>query len=102
MIEVVKVGIFNGFWGTICDIYKEDILSTGEVLNTPLKEVTLSYRSKLFDAFDNGWLYRILLEDKHLYFWANEKQLRILQDIPETTMKGILYPEDDRGLLEKK
>ena len=101
LIEVVKVGIFNGFWGTVSDIHKDELLSTDEVFNTPLKEVTLSCRSELFDTFDNVWLYRIVLEDKHLFFWATEKQLKILQDIPELTMKGILYSEDDRGLFEK-
>ena len=46
-------------------------------------------------------MYKIQLENEYVFFMAHKKQVQFGQDNEKSTISGIVYPADDRGLFEK-
>ena len=101
IMEVVKKGIFYGFWGMINEVREDELLTDAGLYGSPLHEVTFTYRNNIYSLLGEGWLYKIQLEDEHVFFMAHKKEVRFGKDNEKTTISGIVYPADDRGLFEK-
>ena len=101
IMEAVKKGIFYGFWGMVNEICKEELLTDKELYDSPLHEVIFSHINNYSSFFGNGWLYKIQLEDGYVYFMAHKKQVQFGQNNEKSTISGIVYPADDRGLFEE-
>lgn len=68
----------------------------------PLHEVTFSHKNNYSSFWGAGWLYKIQLEKEHVYFMAHRKQVHLDPNNQTSTISGIVYPADDRGLFEIK
>lgn len=101
IIEAVKKGIFYGFWGMVNEISKEELLTDDGLYGSPLREVTFSHKNNESSFLGKGWLYKIQLEDGDVFFMAHEKKVQLGREKEKTTISGIVYPADDRGLFEK-
>lgn len=101
IMEAVKKGIFYGFWGMINEISKDELFTDDGLYGSPLQEVTFSHRNNYFSFLGEGWLYKIQLEDGYVFFMAHKKQVQLGQNNEKSTISGIVYPVDDRGLFEK-
>ncbi len=99
--EAVKKGIFYGFWDMINEISMDEIILGQELANAPLKEITFSHKNKYSSFLGRGWLYKIQLEEKYIYFMAHKKSVHFGQENNETIVSGIIYPDEDRMLFEK-
>lgn len=102
IMEAVKKGIFYGFWGMTNEIQKEELLNTDGLYSSPLHEVTFSHKNNYSSFWGAGWLYKIQLEKEHVYFMAHRKQVHLDPNNQTSTISGIVYPADDRGLFEIK
>lgn len=102
IMEVVKKGIFYGFWGMVNEIREDELLSDDGLYGSPLQEITFSHQNNYSSFFGEGWLYKIQLEDTHVFFMAHKKQVQLSDDDGKSTISGIIYPSDDRGLFEKE
>ena len=49
--------------------------------------------------FGIGWLYRIHLSQGQMFFLAHERKVRFEEE-GKSTVCGIIYPANDRGLFE--
>lgn len=101
IMEAVKKGIFYGFWGMINEVREDELLTDADLYGAPLHEVTFTYRNNICSFLGEGWLYKIQLEDEYVFFMAHKKEVRFGKDNEKTTISGIVYPVDDRGLFEK-
>ena len=101
IMEAVKKGIFYGFWGMVNEISKDELLSDDGLYGSPLQEVIFSHKNNYFSFWGRGWLYKIQLENGYVFFMAHKKQVQFGQDNEKSTISGIVYPADDRGLFEK-
>lgn len=101
IIEAVKKGIFYGFWGMVNEISKEELLTDDGLCGSPLREVTFSHKNNESSFLGKGWLYKIQLEDRDVFFMAHEKKVQLGQENEKTTISGIVYPAGDRGLFEQ-
>lgn len=102
IMEAVKKGIFYGFWGMTNEIQKEELLNADGLYSSPLHEVTFSHKNNYSSFWGAGWLYKIQLEKEHVYFMAHRKQVHLDPNNQTSTISGIVYPADDRGLFEIK
>ena len=102
IMEAVKKGIFYGFWGMTNEIQKEELLNADGLYSSPLHEVTFSHKNNYSSFWEAGWLYKIQLEKEHVYFMAHRKQVHLDPNNQTSTISGIVYPADDRGLFEIK
>lgn len=100
IMEAVKKGIFYGFWGMVNEIQKDELLDNG-LYGSPLQEVTFSHHN-IDSLFGKSWLYKIQLENEHVFFMAHKKHVEVRQDDVKSTVSGIVYPSDDRGMCKKR
>lgn len=102
IMEAVKKGIFYGFWGMVNEVHNDDLLAFEGLDGSPLHEISISHKNNNSSFWGKGWLYKIQLENRQVYFLAHEKQIQMGNEVDEkTTISGIVYPADDRGLFEK-
>lgn len=101
IMEAVKKGIFYGFWGMVNEVRGDELLTDADLHGSPLHETTFSYRNNIYSFLGNGWLYKIQLKDEHVFFMAHKKEVHFGKDNAKTTISGIIYPTDDKGLFEK-
>lgn len=101
IMEAVKKGIFYGFWGMVNEVRGDELLTDADLHGSPLHETTFSYRNNIYSFLGNGWLYKIQLKDEHVFFMAHKKEVHFGKDNAKTTITGIIYPTDDKGLFEK-
>ena len=99
MVEVVKKGIFYGFWGIINEIPEDDLVSYNELNNTQLQEISFVHKNNFSSFLGKGWLYKIQLIDKSIYFLAHTKTVHFGENKENTTVLGIVYPSTDVGLF---
>ena len=85
----------------INEISKDELFTDDGLYGSPLQEVTFSHRNNYFSFLGEGWLYKIQLEDGYVFFMAHKKQVQLGQNNEKSTISGIVYPVDDRGLFEK-
>lgn len=100
--EAVKKGIFYGFWNMVNEIEEDELLDSDTLHGEPLREVTFSHKNNYSSFFGVGWLYGIQLGSEHVYFMAQNKKVEIGQKAERSTVTGIIYPINDRGLFENK
>lgn len=101
IMEAVKKGIFYGFWGMVNEVRGDELLTDADLHGSPLHEATFSYRNNIYSFWGNRWLYKIQLKDEHVFFMAHKKEVHFGKDNAKTTISGIIYPTDDKGLFEK-
>lgn len=100
VMEVVKKGIFYGFWGIINEIYENELVEKESLLNAKIGDVEFIHINNLASIENKGWLYKIHLNDKYVYLLAHSKTVRFSQEDQTTTVTGIVYPSDDRGFFQ--
>lgn len=101
IMEAVKKGIFYGFWNMTNEIKKEELLNSDELSASSLQEVEFSHKNNYSSFWGTGWLYRIQLDNNHIFFMAHSKQVHLDSSNQTSTISGIVYPADDRGLFEE-
>lgn len=101
-IEVIKKGIFYGFWKGINIINEGELMEYDCLKNDVLKQVTFKHNAFPSDIINRGWLYKIELENKSVYFLANRKQLHFDPNNQYTEVTGIIYPSQDINFFENK
>lgn len=101
IMEAVKKGVFYGFWETINEVSEEELIKCDGVDNTQLQEVSFVQKNNYSSFFGRGWLYRIQLSGKHVFFMAHRKHVSFGGNNDSSTISGIVYPADDKGLFEK-
>lgn len=101
IMEAVKKGIFYGFWGMVNEISKDELLIDDGLYGSPQQEVIFSHKNNYSSFWGEGWLYKIQLENGYVFFMAHKKQVQLGQKNEKSTISGIVYPADDRGLFEK-
>ena len=101
IMEVVKKGIFYGFWEMINEISKEELIKYDELNSSTLQEVSFTHKNNYSSFFGSGWLYKIQLNDKYIFFLAHQKSIHLGSDNDNSTISGIVYPLDDKGLFAK-
>jgi hypothetical protein len=101
IMEAVKKGIFYGFWNMTNEVDKEELLNSAELFSSPLQEVEFSHKNNYSSFWGTGWLYRIQLDNNHIFFMAHSKQVHLDSSNQTSTISGIVYPPDDRGLFEE-
>ena len=100
-MEAVKKGVFYGFWETINEVSEEELIKCDGLDNTQLQEVSFVQKNNYSSFFGRGWLYRIQLSGKHVFFMAHRKHVSFGSNNDSSTISGIVYPADDKGLFEK-
>ena len=101
IMEAVKNGVFYGFWQMINEISEEELIKCDGLDNTQLQEVSFVHKNNYSSFFGRGWLYRIQLKSKHVFFMAHYKSVNFGGNNDSSTVSGIVYPADDKGLFEK-
>ena len=101
IIEAVKKGVFYGFWKMINEISEEELIIYDVLNSSPLQEVSFVHKNNNSSFFGHGWLYRIQLNGKQIFFMAHQRSFTLGGDNTNTTVSGIVYPVDDRGLFER-
>lgn len=99
IMEAVKKGVFYGFCGMINEVEQEELIMDEDLYCSHLKEVTFSHRNNYSSFFGEGWLYKIQLENEHIFFMAHKKEVRFGNDNESSMISGIVYPADDRVLF---
>lgn len=66
--EVVKKGIFYGFWDQLIVINEEDLIDASSLTTSELKEVTFTHTDMVSVVLKKGWLYRINWELGYIFF----------------------------------
>ena len=94
--EVVKKGIFYGFWDQLVVINEEDLMDASSLTISELKEVTFTHMDMVSVVINKGWLYRINLESGYIYFLANHKVWHMDHGEQHSEVKGIVYPDQDK------
>ena len=100
-MEVIKKGVFYGFWEMINEISEEELIKYDELNSSPLQEVSFVHKNNSSSFLGRGWLYKIQLNDKHIFFMAHHKSIRFGDGNNDSTVSGIVYPTDDKGLFAK-
>ncbi len=100
IMEVVKKGVFYGFWEMINEVTEEELIKYDELNSSPLQEVSFIHKNNYSSFFGRGWLYKIQLKDKHIFFMAHQKSVHFGGGNDSSTVSGIVYPLDDRALFE--
>ena len=101
IMEVVKKGIFYGFWEMINEVSEEELITYDKLNSPPLQEVSFVHRNNSSSFFGKGWLYKIQINGNPIFFMAHQKNVHFGGNNNSTTVSGIVYPTDDRGLFEK-
>ena len=101
IMEVVKKGIFYGFWEMINEISEEELIKYDDLNSSPLQEVSFIHKNNYSSFFGKGGLYKIQLNNKHIFFMAHQKSIDFGGDNNSSTVSGIVYPADDKGLFAK-
>lgn len=101
IMEAVKKGIFYGFWSMINEIPEEELITYDGLEGSPLQEVSFIHKNNYSSFFGRGWLYRIQLQGKQIYFMAHQKKVHFGDGNDNSTVSGIVYPVDDKELFEK-
>ena len=102
IIEAVKKGIFYGFWRNVNEIAEDELIECKGLKGLPLKEVSFEHQNNYSSLLGRGWLYKIQLEDKQVFLMAHKKTVHLEEEDGKTTVYGIVYPTNDRGLFEEK
>lgn len=99
IMEAVKKGIFYGFWRMVNEVAEDELIEYEELKGVPLKEVSFVHKNNYSSFFGRGWLYRIHLGQEQVFFLAHERKVHFEEE-GKTTVCGIIYPANDRGLFE--
>ena len=99
--KLVKKGVFYGFWEMINEVSEEELIKYDELSSSTLQEVSFIHKNNYSSFFGRGWLYKIQLNDKHIFFMAHQKSIHFGGDNDNSTVSGIVYPSDDKGLFAK-
>ena len=101
IMEVVKKGVFYGFWEMINEISEDELIKYDELNSSPLQEVSFVHKNNYSSFFGRGWLYKVQLNSKYIFFLAHQKSVNFGGDNDSSTVFGIVYPAEDKGLFEK-
>ena len=101
IMEVVKKGVFYGFWEMINEISEDELIKYDELNSSPLQEVSFVHKNNYSSFFGRGWLYKVQLNSKYIFFLAHQKSVNFGGDNDSSTVSGIVYPAEDKGLFEK-
>lgn len=99
IMEAVKKGVFYGFWEMINEVSEEELIKYDELNSSSLQEASFVHKNNFSSFFGRGWLYKIQLNDKRIFFMAHQKSIHFGGDDNSSTVSGIVYPADDKGLF---
>lgn len=99
IMEAVKKGIFYGFWRMVNEVTEDELVEYEELKGVPLKEVSFVHKNNYSSFLGRGWLYRVHLGQGQVFFMAHEKTVHFEEE-GKSTVCGIIYPANDRGLFE--
>ena len=99
--EAVKKGVFYGFWGMINEISEDELINYSKLDGSPLQEVSFVHKNNYSSFWGRGWLYKIQLGGKKVFFMAHKKSVYFGDNNDNSTVSGIVYPEEDKGLFER-
>lgn len=101
LMDVVKKGIFYGFWDTLNIISEDDLIEFDSLTNTVLQEVTFKHKDFVSALVKKSWLYRIDLKDESFYFLAHKKVWHMDDDNQYSEISGLFYPIQDKEYFKK-
>ena len=80
---------------------KKELIRCDELNSTELQEVSFAHKNNYSSFFGWGWLYRIQLNSKYVFFMAHRRSIDLIGDNAGSTVFGIVYPTEDKGLFGK-
>lgn len=102
IMEAVKKGIFYGFWRMVNKINENELLEYDGLKGAPLKEVSFEHLNNYSSFLGRGWLYKIQFKDREVFLMAHKKTVHLGKEDGKSTVYGIVYPANDRGLFEDR
>lgn len=101
IMEAVKKGIFYGFWRMVNEVAEDELVEYAGLKGLPLEEVSFVHKNNYSSFFGRGWLYKIHLGQGQVFLMAHKKSV-YFEEEGKSTVSGIIYPANDRGLFEQK
>lgn len=102
IMDIVKRGIYYGFWEMLAVISEEDLIECEGLEDNVLKEMTFTHKNFETAVRNKSWLYRIDLKEYSVYFLANNKVLHWEPNNQYCEVSGVVYPVQDKDFFGER